>query len=56
MITTMKKAQLVQARRKERGQKGHSKAVRDFLKRGLDMEDPHHQEKYSALKEQLPHV
>lgn len=37
MVTSLAQAMRIQRARVSRGQKGHSKAVRRFLKRGLDL-------------------
>lgn len=65
MITTLEQARRVQFARVKRGQKGHSKAVRRFLKRGLDIGNAHNgtyggkaedHEKYLAGKVELPYL
>ena len=66
MIKTLEQAARIQMKRVKRGQFGHSKAVRRFLKRGLQIGDIHNKplklsklddyNKYLEGKDFLPHL
>lgn len=56
MIKTIEQAKQVQLQRVAKGKQGHSKAVRTFCKRGLDLKSLNDINKYLKLKFSLPHL
>lgn len=54
MITTIEQARKVQTIRVAKGKQGHSKAVRLFCKRNLDLRNLADYNAYLLLKESLP--
>jgi len=56
MITTIEQATKVQTLRVAKGKQGHSKAVRLFCKRGLNLQNLEDYNKYLQLKQSLPSI
>jgi hypothetical protein len=56
MINTLEQARQVQENRIANGKAGHSKAVRTFCKRNLDLDVLADYKKYLTLKESLPFI
>lgn len=54
MITSIEQATTVQQRRVAKGKEGHSKAVRTFLKRNLNLTNLDDYNAYLMLKSSLP--
>lgn len=54
MITTIEQAKKVQEQRVANGKQGYSKAVRNFLKRNLDLQKLEDYNAYLMLKQSLP--
>lgn len=54
MIKTIEQARTVQEKRVAKGKQGHSKAVRAFLKRNLNLQKLEDYNAYLMLKQSLP--
>ena len=56
MITTIEQARKVQEQRVANGKQGYSKAVRNFLKRNLNLQKLEDYNVYLMLKQSLPSI